>query len=348
MVFAGLACQIGVTQPLVPAKSTYSGLFCETNSLWRQSSGLLSLRTTTGSRYSARLFVGPDRYSFTSSFDATGYSSAQVLRYGVEPLTIELQLDPGNSDLIYGTVTDGEWVAQLFADRAVFDRKHNGSPDAGQYTMIVPGDLGSNESPAGDSYGTITIDRAGRLRFFGIMADGHRVTQGTTVSKGGQWPLYVPVYAGYGSLHGWMLFNGSAEEDLTGDITWIKPDFSDWYYPDGFAITVFSWGSRYQRPPKATRIVDLPVGWAEFNGGGLSPGVTNSITLDERNRVFTSSANPLVMKFSTSNGLFSGRVLHPVSWDWISFRGVVLQRYAVAAGHFLGSNESGEVWIQAP
>jgi hypothetical protein len=310
--------------------------------------GIPELANDNRIRYSARLFVGPHRYSFTSYFDETGYSSAQVLRFGLEPLTIDLQLDSQDPDLISGTVTDGEWVAQLIADRAVFDGKYRVSPDAGQYTMIIPGDSGSNESPSGDSYGTITVDRAGRIRFFGVMADGYRLSQTTTVSKGGQWPLYVPAYGGYGSVHGWMLFNGSAEEDLTGDVTWIKPDFGDWYYPDGFAIAVFSWGSRYQRPPKGTRIVDLPVAIAEFNGGGLSRGATNSITIDERNRVFNSSANALTMKFSTSIGLFSGRVFHPVSWEWIPFRGIVLQRYAVAAGHVLGWNESGEVWIQSP
>jgi hypothetical protein len=40
--------------------------------------------------------------------------------------------------------------------------------------------------------------------------------------------------------------------------------------------------------------------------------------------------------------------MHPVSWEWIRFSGVVLQDYAVAAGYFLDWDKSGEAWLQAP
>jgi hypothetical protein len=179
------------------------------------------------------------------------------------------------------------------------------------------------------------------------MADGTKFTQSTKVSVDGNWPLYGAAYGGTGSIYGWLRFN-SDDSDLKGDVTWIKPEIPwSWYYPRGFAITVESFGSRYTRPPYGTRILDLEYATVEFNAANFGPGITNEVTINNYNRVFNTSANPLTMSFSPSNGIFSGRVFDPIMFNWIRFRGVVIQKYAAGGGFFPDYDQSGEVWLQA-
>ena len=347
--FASFCAPItGRAQAFVPMKGTYNGLFFETNGFWEQSAGVITITTTTRGNYSARLQVGLARYSFSGRFDADGRVTRDILRFFQHPLTVLFQVDAGDPDLITGSVSDGTWTADLIADRRVFDGKTSISPDAGKYTMVIPGDFTSTTTPGGASFGTINIDKAGRIGFAGSLADGTKITQSTTVSKGGQWPLYASLYWGGGAIYGWQLFNGSSEEDLSGDLTWIKPRMHwAWYYPDGFAVILTSSGSRYVRPPRGAKVLDLSSATIEFNGGNLDRGITNHVTLDFNNRIQNQSANALRLGFSLSNGSFGGFVMDPITWDWIPFRGVVLQNRGIAAGYFPGWDQTGEVWLQS-
>jgi len=335
-------------QAFVPMKGIYNGLFFEADGFWEQSAGVISIFTTTRGYYSARLQIGWARYGLSGQFDVDGKVSRVILRRFQNPLTVEFQVDAGDPDLITGSVTDGTWTADLIADRAVFDGRTSISPDAGQYTMVIPGDFTSTNTPGGASFGIINIDKAGRIRFAASLADGTRISQSTTVSKGGQWPLYASLYWGDGAIFGWQLFNGSANTDISGDVTWIRPRLRwAWYYPDGFAVILSSTGSRYVRPPPGNKVLDLTTATIEFNGGNLDQGITNHVTLDSNNRIHNQSANGLRLGFSLSNGSFSGIVMDPITWDWIPFRGVVLQKQGIAAGYFFGWDQTGEVWMQA-
>src|SRR5258708_34544236 len=98
---------------------------------------------------------------------------------------------------IYGTVTDGIWVAtNLFADRAEFDSRTNPAIQFAQkYTLIIPGgDL--DGSPIVDSYGTLSVSPPGQLVFYGTLADGTPLSQAVPVSQDGYWPLYQSLYRG--------------------------------------------------------------------------------------------------------------------------------------------------------
>jgi len=283
-----------------------------------------------------------------SGGDADGRVDRQVLRYYDNPLTVQFQVDSDDPDLIVGSVSDGTWTSDLFADRAVFNGRTSISPDTGQYTMAILGDFTSTNNPGGISIGTIAVDKAGRVRFAATMADGTRFTQATTISKNGQWPLYGPLYRGNGSLYSWIQINGSPDEDLSGDVTWIKPEMSrSWLYPEGFAIVETAIGSRYSRPPRGIKVLDLSSASIEFNGGNRDQGITNHVTLDSNNRVQNLSANGLRLSISIANGSFSGRVMDPITWEWLPFRGVVLQRQGIGAGYFLNWNKTGEVWLQS-
>jgi hypothetical protein len=343
-------CLFSLTAPaqdFVPIKGTYYGVFFEADGSWSDSSGSITISTTSRGTYSASLQRGFDFRRFAGRFDSNGSDSRRLVSFFSDSLTVDLQVDPADSDTITGTVTDGVWVADLSAYRAVFDGRTNISPDAGKYTMILPGDFTSTTTPGGNSLATITVDRAGRLRVSGEQADAWNFFQSTRVSKSGQWPFYFPAYWGRGSLHGWLQLNAPDNSAISGDVMWVKRRISwDWYYPDGFAITVSASGSQYLPPPPGTRIIDIASATIELNGGNLSDGITNSITLDANNHIHNLGPNNMNLRFSTSNGFFRGAIADPNSWDWIPFHGVVLQDRAVATGYFPGWDQTGKVLLQ--
>ncbi len=330
-----------------PINGTYNGLFFETNGVWQQSSGAITVTTTTRGTYTARLQLGRSRYVLSGFLDANGRVSRDILRRFQVPLTLQFQVDPGDPDLIVGSLAADSWTAELFADRSVYNTRSNICPDTGQYTMGILGDFTSTNSPGGASFGTINIDKVGRIRFIGFLSDGTKVIQSATVSKNGQWALHAPLYGGGGTLYGWLLFNSSTNEDLSGEITWIRPEIPwAWYYPGGFALIDSVTGSRYLRPPKATKVLNFTTGTVEFNGGNLERGITNRITIDSNNRLQNLSANTLRLTFSLSNGSFAGSVMDPISWARIPFKGVLLQKQGIAVGYFPGWDQTGEVWLQ--
>lgn len=330
--------------------STYTGLFFEPEGVWQQSAGYVTMTIRPGGSYSGKLQLGPRSYSFSGHLDANNAGTSAIQRHGDYPLTIHFQVDANDADLLTGTVTDGQyWTADLYVDRSVFDGRSRISPDNGKYTMLIPGDFTLTAEPGGDCYGTVTVDKAGRLRFAGSLADGTKVSQSSRVAKNGQWPLYVSLYHGEGALYAWMLLNPSEDKELEGDVTWIRLEMPwTWYYPNGFAVSLKAWGSRYSAPAKGQTILNLTWANVEFNGGNPVQSVTNTIVIDSNNRVANNSDNPLSLKFTTSNGLFSGKVWSPDSSSWVRFQGAVLQGYNVGGGYFLGWDQSGEVWIQAP
>ena len=112
----------------------------------------------------------------------TGTSSKTSCAIMSFPLRVEFQVDPDDPDVIAGTVSseteNGVWTADLYADRAVYDGKTSIAYDVGSYTMVLLGDPTSTNTPGGHSYGTITVDRAGRLKFAGSLAgwdEGHAI-----------------------------------------------------------------------------------------------------------------------------------------------------------------------------
>jgi hypothetical protein len=338
---------IGSALEATPVNGAYNGLFFETNGVWQQSAGTLTLNVVRN-RYTGRIQVGNTRYPFSGTFDATGGLNRQVLRRYDNPLTVQLQADATDPDLLVGSVSDGiNWTAPLYADRAVFDGRFTTTPDMGRYTVMFQGDFASTNFASGDSFGTINITKAGRIRFSGSLADGTKVTQATTVAKGGQWPLYLPLYQSDGAFYAWLLFNGTTNNDISGTVTWIRPQMPwAWYYPDGFAVLQDAYGSRYAAPPRGAKVLDVSSARFEFNGMNLDQGITNHVMLDYRNRITNLEANGLTASFTLAEGSFRGRVMDPIAWEWMPFKGVVLQKFGVAAGYFPRGYQTGEVWFQ--
>lgn len=328
--------------------ATYNGLFYETNGNWQQSAGMAAISTTAKGSYSVKITLGTASYSCSGAFGTNSTISRDIVRHHDSSLHVQVSISPEDPDLITGTISTEDWTATLFADRAIYDGHARVCPDAGQYTMVIPGDPTSSSTPGGDSYGTITISKTGRLSFSGWLADGNKMSQSTTVSKNGDWPLYVSLYRSYGTLYSWMLFNNSTNDQLSGQVIWIKPQqYWDWYYPQGFNLSLAATGSFYVRPASHAKVLDLSDASLSFNGGNLHRAFTNRVTLDDRNHVINQSDNRLTITISLSNGSFTGKVLDPNTWEWTTFQGVVLQNQNVAVGCFPGWDQSGEVRLES-
>jgi len=160
--------------------------------------------------------------------------------------------------LIWGWLTDSHWMAELVADRLIYNSATNRPTQAGSYTMMLPG-----MSVCGNGIGTVKVDKAGNVVWNGTLADGTSVSQATTLSKQGRWPLYASVYGGTGEVISWMQFSSQPDSDLTGQTIWIKPASRAAYYPlgttNGRGVQLGRCGSLQRRGP--TQWNGPPASW---------------------------------------------------------------------------------------
>jgi hypothetical protein len=252
-------------------------------------------------------------------------------------------------DQVTGTVSDGQWLADLLGDRAIFNAATNPAPLAARYTLVVPGSDATNATP-GDGWGTLRVTTSGLGVLAGALADGTRLTRTTPVSKNGAWPLYVPLYQLQGALLGWVQFDTNApSDDLRGRVDWIKPALpTARFYPGGLTNQTTLSGSLYVVPVTVTnRVIDLTNAVLVLNGGNLSQNCTNEVVLGANNRVTNASPNKLAITLSLGNGLFRGTFTDTNVARTVNFSGALLQKSIQGAGCFLGTNLSGQVLFQS-
>jgi hypothetical protein len=326
------------------AKGTYTGLF-STDTPALESAGFCTLTLTSKGTYTGSLQLAGKRLSFSGTFNLTD-ADANIQRSSSTPLSLHFTLDPApGSDLLTGTITDGDWNASLSAHRAVFNSRTNPAPYAGSYTVIIPGIPGSEAAPQGYGFGTLKVDSSGKAKFVGSLADGMPVTQSVLISQEGDWPLYDSLYGGKGFLWAGLVIDTSqTSDDLHGDLSWIKKAQNAKFYPGGFTNGVTAIGSLYQKP-NGGQIINMSDGSVSFSGGNLSSSFANSITLTADNKVVNDSDNKLTMSFALATGLFHGSVAPPDGSHDLSYRGVAFQKGNKAYGYFLGTDQSGSVVV---
>jgi hypothetical protein len=345
-----------VPNPYPSIKGAYNGLFYDTGSgmVLHESSGFFNLTLTVRGTYSGLLQLAGKRNPFIGHADLEGNATNIVRRRGTNELQMELLFDlNGGTDRVTGQVSDpiSGWTAVLIGDRAPIFAGTNASPFKGKYTLILPGSDDAAAAPGGDGFGTVLVSPKGRLTFHGTLADGTPATQSVPLSKNGDWPLYVALYAGKGSILSLATLNTdpSPAPSISGTLSWIKPGLpTARYYPDGFNLLLDLAGSIYQ-PPGTNRVLDLH-GAANviFSGGNLSDSFTNVVTLGANNRVTNFTTNqPLVFSIVLPDGRFSGRVTltNAGARVILPFKGALLQHQNFGSGFFLGTNQSGRVFF---
>jgi len=341
--------------PLSFVKGTYNGLFYQGQSdgvitgADSASSGSFKLTTTTKGKYTGALQLGSTRYSLSGQFATNGVASTKtVTNRNHSSVQVDMAITPDNTAEVTGTVsivtTNGDTPSSdLVAYLATFDGRINVPSQQGLYTMVIPG-TDDPSGPGGDSYGTVSVSKAGAVRVAGALADGTKFSQSSFLSPDGQGPLFVPLYSGQGLLLSWIAL-GQEGNDLSGDMSWIKPVLPKAkYYPGGFMENPTAFGSRYVHPPKGTAVLPFNVGEIVLSGGDLSETLTYPVTLNFNNSV--SGTNHTSVGISLQSGLFSGHVVNPATKKSLSFNGVVLTNAGYGDGYFLGTNLSGQVLFQ--
>jgi hypothetical protein len=327
------------TNAFPPSKTVYSGLFFDPNGVAGLSSGSFSAKASDSrGGFSASLTTANGKRGFTGRFDASGRFTGTVPK---TTLTVSLQLDLHVGDQIHGTVTDGHWSAVLLADRQV------AAPSkAGSYVLVIPGDAQDAATPGGDGFGTATVDSAGNVKWSGSLADGTRISQSSALSKQGIWPIYAPLYSGKGAIVSWIQLTNQSDSDLGGDLIWLKPTgTSVKYYPSGFTNKVAATGSAYHAPAAGTRAINITHGELMLAGGGLHSNITNSLSLGLNNRVTVPAGTRMTLTITPSSGLFKGTTLNPDTGKTVPFQGVLFKKANIGVGYFLGTVQSGEVYL---
>ena len=258
---------------------------------------------------------------------------------------LSLDISGSASTQITGSITDGQWIAGLAGDRAIFNAT-DPTPAAGKYTLLIPGNNDPAVAPAGDSIASVTVEPSGSVRLSGILADGTPFTQ-TNVVSGVNWPLYVPLYAGKGALVSWIQFDEGAATGFAGDVSWIKAASLTRYYPQGFTNEVPVFASSYMPPVSGSPVLQFTTGSVILSGGNLTSPLTNRVTL-QSNNTFTVAAAPnaLTLSVSLASGQLIGSFIHPVTRQATPVRAVILQEENSARGFFLGPSQSGLFVLQ--
>jgi len=352
------------------AKGTYTGLFCPvTEQVEEWNSGFITLTVGTLGAYTAKVMINNKTFPLAGTFDSgTGREENFLLQNPLNrsnDLFVRLNLDlNGSRDHISGsfsnryfysvTVTNNDtnvvttlytnqWVSELRAYRPTFATT-NPAPQAGKYTLIIPADSSSTNGPFGDGYGTATVTTKGSLTFSGWLADGTRVTQKVPISNNGDWPLYLNLYRGKGTLLSRLVFDTNQPATVGGLMNWFKRTQVAKYYGAGFTNESTIVGSRFTAPG-TNRLMALTTGVVGFTNGNLVADFANNVTLGAAGNVTNLDAgiNRLVMSLNRASGLISGSVTPPGATRAIPFKGALLQNENRGSGYFLGTNASGRV-----
>ena len=337
---------LSVAQALARSQGTYNGLFYDANQVANQSAGFFQLTLTGAGRFTAQMLNSGNRYSWSGQFDSTFRASNTIARAGTNGISVGLEIGfldtPG---VIQGHVSDGVWGAELVGDRGVFNARTNPAPQAGLYTIILPGDGVGLDAPGGDGYGSVSVDPAGNVKFAGALADGSVVQQTAPLSNRGAFPFYVSLYRGKGVILGWVtITNGS----LAGSLAWCKAAAPmDKLYPGGFAQALSPIGSAYRPANVAVPLLTWTNGIAEFSGGNLNQVLASRVRLQNNSfTVLGTNVPHLTVSVTLPSGLMSGSFLPPGTTRSLTFKGAVLQASNIASGSFLGTNRSGRVLLK--
>jgi hypothetical protein len=205
--------------------------------------------------------------------------------------------------------------------------------------LVIPGNNNGADQPAGNGFGSVTINALGKVNFSGMLGDGTPVTSTSIVSSDGQWPFYASLYGGKGSILAWLSFTNNGV--ISGQMNWFKlPQATANLYPSGFTNSPEAVGSVYLYT-NGLPILGFTNGLLSLTSGNFQQSITNQVALvpDKED----SDQNGATLTFNTSSGLFKGTVMNAETSKPIAFKGAILQNQNMGAGFFLSTNESGSV-----
>lgn len=334
-----------VPSPFIPVRGAYAGLFYEAIAPAHRNAGDLNLTLDDkgGFRGTVRTGKKPRKFAGTFSLDRT--AQVAIPAAGTQPpLAIDLRLNIETESLEgIVTITGQTNTATLSGFRKVFSSTLNPAPNAGLYNAALPGSDDAEVAPAGDGFIPLVVNTAGRVSGKGALADGTAFNLVSATSAGGWVPVYVPMYGDAGSIVGWLNVSNTGGNDVAGTLWWTKPASPTGLYPNGFTEEISVIGSRFVAVAKGAPVLDLPAGLAVVSFGNLVDPLTANFALGGDNKIVGDSG--LTLTLSPTKGTATGSFIDPNTSRKRTVRGVVLQNQNEARGFFLGTDQSGRLWV---
>ncbi len=334
-----------VTNPFAASKAVFNGLVLNDAAPSHSRSGSISINLLDTGKFTGSLIFGGKKFAFAGIFDLSRQTIVSIpIKPGTGSLTLRLAMnEPGNA--LAGTLTDLEGDIAVHLNQAVLAKTAPAIALAGNYTLLFQPDDGQ-PIDIGDGYGTLKLDVSGNASLTGALPDGSPAVQKVALAADGSWPLYISLYAGQGSIVGWVSVNASAPNALlaTNGLLWTRPAQPKPPYAGGFTNRFVVLGSPYVAP-STNRVLHLDAGVVILAHGNLPQSITNSIRLEPNNKVTNLGSNKLAVVITTPTGLMSGSVTPPGATKPIAFKGAVLQRQNFGGGFFTGTNQTGQVYL---
>jgi hypothetical protein len=201
-------------------KGAFAGLFADTNGVASSSSGYVTFNVTPMGAFSGRVQLGGMRYPFHGQFGLAGNATLSLNRYWLPPLALSLHVDlTGGTDQASGSLSDGNWIAVVAADRNVFNVVSNPASQAGKRAFVLQP---ANPSASPVAVGVSTISLNGFTTVRGKLRDGRPFATTSVLAKNGDFPFFLPLSRGSEEMIGWLNFSSGQTSAVSGGVTWIN------------------------------------------------------------------------------------------------------------------------------
>jgi serpin B len=225
--------------------ASFGGIFYDTNGISFQSSGSWTCSRSVSGKFTGQVSLAGKTYRFSGQLYPQATSSTVTIhRAHLSDLAFTLQF-PDAGGPATGIISAGNWTATIVGTQTTgtaYSAAHS-APQAGSYTLTLAGASDGSTSPGYGSFGNVTVAPNGKITLSGRLSDGSPISQASTLTADGVWPLYVPLYAGKGSLLGSITFTNLSASRLSGTASWIKTGAYGHYYVAGFTNVVTVLGS---------------------------------------------------------------------------------------------------------
>lgn len=190
-----LLSRTNTDDPLPPLAGAYFGLALNAAPN-ATNSAPLSLTLGADGAFTGTLTLGGQRFTFRGVFAENGTTANIVIdrKGSLADLTLALALDVnGGTRRIDGTLTDGVFNSALALDLSRHGRKADAVPAglAGPYTALFLPTETTAGIPKGAGYATANLASTGALRVAGTLADGTKVSLGSTLAGEDVWAFYT-------------------------------------------------------------------------------------------------------------------------------------------------------------
>lgn len=221
--------------------------------------------------------------------------------------TIFIDLTDG-TDVAFGSISSSNWSSQVLCYRAVNNLSSNVAPAVGKYIVgLQPS--GQTNGASTNGYLSISVARGGTLTVSGALPDDATFSGSARVATNGVVPVYV-IPAGYrtqGMLLGWEVFTNTA--NCQGQFYWCKAAGVGNYYKTGVGLysnaLLTATGVNYLPPFNGGQYSIV------FQGGTLSPPLTNDLEVNRGQFVVTSGADDNLKISLSTSGVITGSLTEP-------------------------------------